>query len=349
MKAWTNVELGLQRRERGHKSLLKSISDEINTQKYTRVSACAAYASYKGVVLVRTALSNVGTPQYRWLIGLDDTITDPQAIKVAAGTYNSETRIVPVVAGRRFHIKAYLLDSAANESASLVIGSANLTESAFTKNCEGYVLFRAITGGEVNSLRSYWELLWRMGESATEERVSEYEERYRRRKFRSSEVEQENSDTVSAPREVKLVKQSVYSTKLAWIELGYNTGGGNQLDIVKKLAPFLGLPANPLEGRTVYLTFNSPLDQKDFQLTFTKGMWRFMNLQQGFQQRLRPDLTKPSPYLLIISREPNAPHPTLDVRRIDSRAAHRMIQHSKKNGFVDSSVLGKSGRLFGWY
>lgn len=349
MNSFTNIVLGCQRQEQGVKPLLSLITDEITAKKYTRISACAAYASFRGVVLVRTALSSAGSPRFRWLFGLDDCITDPQAIKVATGTYHAETRIVAVVAGRRFHAKAYLLDDSDTESASLIIGSANLTAAALTKNCEGYVLLRAETTEEVTALQSYWELFWRMGVPSTKDLVSQYEEKYKTRQFQKSEVEKEGSDTSRTPKTARLIKESLRSSRLAWIVLGSNTGGGGQLDIVKKLLPFLRLPTEYSEGTTAYRTFNSPMGQRRFKLTFTKGMWRFMNLQQGFRQRLRPDLNKPSPYVLVISRGVEGAEASLKIQRVRSKDTEQMIQESRTNGFVDTSVPGPSGRLFGWY
>jgi HKD family nuclease len=349
MNSFTKTVLGCQRDESGVQPLLALITDEITSNKYSRISACAAYASYRGVVLVRTALSSAGIPKFRWLLGLDDCITDPQAIKVAWGTHNAETRVVAKVSGRRFHAKAYLLDRSPNESASLIVGSANLTGAALTRNCEGYVLVRAETKEEVTSLQTYWDLFWRMGEPLTQELVSQYEEKYSRGRFHAPEIEEESSDAVRTSKTVRLAKESLHSSRLAWIELGFNTGGGGQLDIVKKLSTFLGLPTKYGEGTTVYLVFNSPQGERRFQVTFTKGMWRFMNLQQGFRQRLRPDLTKPSPYVLVISREEKGEAASLSLQRVGSKVIKQMIEESRKNGFVDSSVSGPSGRLFGWY
>jgi len=349
MNSFTNIVLGCQRQEQGIKPLLSLITEEITSKKYTRISACAAYASFRGVVLVRTALSRAETPRFRWLFGLDDYITDPQALKVAAGTYHAQTRTVAVAPGRRFHAKVYLLDNSDTECASLIVGSANLTAAALTKNCEGYVLVRAETAEEVVTLRNYWELFWRMGVPSTKDLVSQYEEKYKTRQFHEPEVEEERSDKPRTSKTAKLVKESLRSSRLAWIEFGSNTGGGGQLDIVKKLMPFLELPTNYGEGTTVYRTFNSPLGQKRFQITFTKGMWRFMNLQQGFRRRLRPDLNKPSPYVLVISRGEEGADASLKVQPFRSKDTELMIQESKKNGFVDASVQGPSGRLFGWY
>lgn len=344
-----DIVLGRQSYEKGIKPLLSLITDEITSYEYTRISACAAYASCRGVVLVRTALSGAGTPQFRWLFGLDDCITDPQAIYVASGMKNAETRTVAVIAGRRFHAKAYLLDLSARQSATLIVGSPNLTEAALTKNCEGFVLVRAKTRKQTLDLQRYWDSLWGMGEPATKESVSRYEERYKTNRFHHSEVERESSSALPTSQTTKLVKRSLDTSKLAWIVLGYDTGGGNQLDIVKRLAPFLGLPRDPIQGTTAYLTFNSPLGRKRFQLTFTKGMWRFMNLQQGFRHPLRPNPAQASPYVLVVSRGQADGPPMLAIQRVDSRETENMINESRKKGFVDQSKPDSSGRQFGWY
>jgi len=231
--------LGFQRQGPGIRSLLSLITEEIASNHYTRISACAAYASYQGVVIARTLLAKERTRSFRWLVGLDDYITDPEAIKVAAGIRQSETRIVAVTAGQRFHAKAYLLDLSSDTRATLIVGSANLTKAALTKNCEGYVLLRATTEEEVKLFQRYWDLFWQLGEPASDERISAYEESYKKRRVRAPEIEQESTDQPLPPREAKLVKQTVDSSKLAWIELGKNTGGGNEvgyaeIDVITK-------------------------------------------------------------------------------------------------------------------
>jgi HKD family nuclease len=349
MNSFSDIALGCQGHARGVAPLLSVITEEISSKTYSRVSACAAYASFRGVVLVRTALSSAATPRFRWLLGLDDFITDPRAIRVAADTHNAESRIVPAVSGRRFHAKAYLLDDSPDETATLVIGSANLTQAALTKNCETYVLIRGRTKDEVSALQLYWELLWRTGEAATGELIRQYDEDYKRKGSHPAEITDESSHAPPTPQSKKLLKQSLHSSKLAWIELGYNTGAGLQLDIVKKLAPFLGLPHDPIQGTTRFLVFDSPKGQLQFQLTFTKGMWRFMNLQQGFNRRLRPNLEEPSPYVLIVSRSEAGATDRLSIQRLDSPRTGKMIEESQQSGFVDSSKADTSGRRFGWY
>ena len=348
MSNFHSTILGCQNYDRQSRQLISLIAEEITLYHYTNVCACAAYVSYRGVIRLRAAFSDQRNVTFRWLFGLDDYITDPQAIRVATGTRNAETRLVPITPGRRFHAKAYLLSGSTSEAASLIVGSANLTEAALTKNCEAFSVIRANNNPQVTALENYWDLLWQMGRPASSQSISQYEDERRRRRIRYSEVNRESTAVPANPKTNRLVRQSLPTSKLAWIDLGFNTGGGNQLDIVKKLAPFLGLPSNPSEGATSYLTFDSPLGRKRFQLTFTKGMWRFMNLQQGFREPLRPDIRKRSPYVLVISRE-KAGDPTLSIQRVGSEDTKRMINESRKNGFIDSSVRGPSGRLFGWY
>jgi|GEM_PF-2694807 len=331
----------------GNVSLLSLITEEVQRKRYSNLHACAAYVSYRGVTLLRSVFTQ-SKPRFRWLFGLDDGITDPQAIRVAMGTANAQTRLVIGTAGKRFHAKAYLLDGGATSGATLVVGSANLTEAALKKNCEVYAVFQGRGRKAARELGAYWNSFWELGSDANESAINRYEEQRKASRFRDPIVEAENKDEPN-PRGTEDIEETLGTSRLAWIVLGRNTGGGNQLDIVKRLGPFLDLPKHPREGTSETLTFESPRGNLDFRLTFAKGMWRFMNLQQGFQQPLRPNPSEPSPYVLVISRAEEAAHFRLEIRRVGSTSAMRMENHSRKTGFISTSVPGPSGRLFGWY
>jgi hypothetical protein len=326
--------------------LLNLITGEIQTNKYKRVSACAAYASYKGVTTLRAVFGQ--TVRFRWLFGLDDGITDPQALRVAMGMHDAESRFVQAIAGKRFHAKTYLLDQSDHDTALLIIGSTNLTYAALQKNCEVYAVFEAKGSNQTSELQKYWRAFWDLGVDASETLVREYEKRRKQWTYRDPTVEEEESTDVQTRKEKTRVKLTLSSSRLAWIVLGRNTGGGGQLDIVKRLAPFLDLPSNPREGTTVNLRIEAPSGPSMFQITFTKGMWRFMNLQHGFRRTLRPDLRKPSPYLLVLTRGENG-ELHMKLERLGSAQADAIIEISRKSGFVDSSKPDGNGRLFGWY
>lgn len=336
-------------------TLLGLLEKEIASLQYKRLSACAAYASYRGTLLLRSLLSEYDEADYRWLIGLDDELTDPQALRVARETRGSMTRVSELLRTRprrRFHPKAYLLDAGSADHTTLIIGSCNMTEAALKTNCEAIAVYRTKHTKEAGVLREYWESLWRFGQPLTEEILEGYAERFQKTPWRDPVVQEEKAgDPAKRPPHIiaRALQRSIGNSKLAWIVLGKNTGGGNQLDIVKNLSPFLGLVVNPLDGKTVHLNLVTASGKRQYQVTFTKGMWRFMNLQQGFSQALRPNLREPSPYILVLERPKSST--SISMRLVDkaSAEAKRMVENSRKNGFVGMSVPGPSGRRYGWY
>jgi HKD family nuclease len=329
--------------------LLGFLKNEVAERGYKRISACAAYATYRGTLLVRNILAGESEARYRWVIGLDDSFTDPNALRIAMNSRGAEIRLAKLLPNRRFHPKVYFLDSNEEGTATLVIGSCNLTEAALTKNCEVYAIFRAETEGQIREVQDFWDSVWSTGQPATEQKIKDYEDKYKLLS-RKAPVTQEEAKNEALPQKIKrAVKESVKTTSLVWIVIGKNTGGGSQLDIVKKLSPFLGLPDDPIQGTTVYLRIGSPTGTRDYQVTFTKWMWRFMNLQQGFNEPLRPDLASPSPYILVIERPKNSGNLMMKILGTESQQAREMIERSKLTGFTDTSRPGPSGRKFGWY
>lgn len=339
--------VAIQGTEVGSEPLLDFMTKEVTDKSYTRISACAAYATYKGAVLVRSLLSGQNNASCRWLIGLDDAFTEPKALRVAMQAYGAETRLAELQPKRkRFHPKAYLLDSNEEGTATLIVGSCNLTEAALTRNCEVYAACYADTTLEVERLKAYWDSLWKIGRPATEGKIAEYEIRFKAARVLNPAIQAEESTSSRKVR--KAVNESINSSALAWIELGFNTGGGSQLDIVKALAPFLSLTANARQGTTQQLSIKSKRGTFNYQVTFTKGMWRFMNLQQGFAHPLRPVANNPSPYLVVFERARGG---TLSMRLLlgDGDEGKSVIAISAEAGFVGSSVPGASGRRFGWH
>ena len=332
-------------------SLLSSLRAEVSSKGYRRISACAAYASPQGVVLLRSLLAGKPATEYRWLIGLDDTFTSPDALTTAVSTRRSETRVAALLGPtltKRFHPKLYLLDRGEKHHATLMIGSSNLTKAALSSNCEANVVLYATTTLDAEELSAFWELFWTEGEPLTQQMVDSYRERFRRRKQRQPEVAEELSS--SLPKDVKNAARVVLrNSSLAWIIIGKNTGGGKQLDLVKGLSPFLGLPDNPRGGQKSFLLIDSDLGKKRYQLSFTKGMWRFMNLQQGFDANLRPNLRRASPFLLVLEKEADSVDLAMRLLRRGTPEAKRLVAESKRLGFLGTSVSGKSGRQYGWH
>lgn len=324
-------------------SLLAALGSAIASFRYDRLSVCAAYATKWGVLDLRNVLSPVQGGQYRWLLGLDDCFTTPAALKAGRGCQNSEVRVVRSEIGR-FHAKAYLLDGGPCDHPTLIIGSANATRDALQRNCEAFVVHRPTTTHASDACVAFWDELWALGSCLSNEVLHEYERDYAESRSKRPELPPEDGDLedVSAQENV-----GIGSSRRAWIELGKNTGGGNQLDIVKALAPFLGLADDPAEGDSVLLPFDGPKGRLRYRLTFTQAMWRFMNLQQGFRTKLRPDLDERSPYMLVVEKTQQQVA-VLSILHINDAAAQEIIEESRELRLVRTSQPHGRGRRFGW-
>ena len=344
-----NISISVQGIGQENDSLLSVLKTEIEELGYERISSCAAYASRRGVTLVRGLTSSFPNANYRWLLGLDDSFTDPEALKIAIRTHRSDVRVAELLTQRpkrRFHPKAYLLDSNGKEESTLIVGSCNLTERALKNNCEVFAVYRAQSAEDVEKTQTYWNQLWDIGQNATDTIISKYEERFRRTSQREPVIQEEISTEKPSDELKTAIEESIATTTLAWIEFGKNTGGGNQLDIVKNLAPFLGLPTNPNLGDSETLTIRTAEGNKQYQLSYKKHMWRFMNLQQGFSFDLRPNAESRSPFTLVIKRSEDN---SLSMEVVTTKETYELLTVSSESGFVAESVRGTSGRFYGWF
>ena len=101
----------------------------------------------------------------RWIISIDDGLTEPDALRFLMSLRNSEVRIpdgealllrglAPV---RRFHPKTMLVEQGktAYLPLALVVGSANLTLNGLSLGHEHAMCTRA-TGRQADFLRIFW-------------------------------------------------------------------------------------------------------------------------------------------------------------------------------------------------
>ena len=327
------------------KTLNQSIRNVIKKKGYKRISVCSAYATRQGVLHIRSIAKALNELEYRWLFGLDDFITEPAAIKMAMKTSQSEIRVVKMMPKARFHAKVYLLDRNTKNSATILIGSNNLTGAGLNNNCVAFVVIHSGKGRSKQKMVSFWNSLWKIGKKITVEELKEYEKKHKKKRQKNPTVTAESAVNL---KNHKLRNASMLTSSLMWIELGRNTGNGNQLEVVKDLAPFLGFPPNPSVGDSVNLPMKSIQGIKIYRVSFVKGMWRFMSFQQGFSAPLRPDLSKPSPYSLVIERKNSNQILEAKIVRNMSGEMNRLRLDSKQFGFIGSSIPGPYGRKYGW-
>ena len=160
----------------GNQTLEKALSASCGTGQFDRLDVAVAYATLPGVEALKLALGGI-PERSRWVVGLDDAITQPEALEYIAGLAGSELRVVELMPARRFHPKMYLLwSSSAEAKATAAIGSGNLTVNGFSENGETAVVLAAEAEEDANELKQQWQDMWDLGHSSTEEELAEYRE-----------------------------------------------------------------------------------------------------------------------------------------------------------------------------
>jgi len=182
----------------------------------------------------------------QWIIGVDQGITEPDALREISDHPDSEVRVlVPggdlnrdaLYRRPRFHAKVAMIESLAAGDAHLVTTSANMTASALEDRPTNYEVGlvqstnSGLTDEDVEAFDDWWDSAWERSQEVTEGFLTEYE-RIRGDYFdRNPDVpEYESSVTVNHASEADHL----------YIETWAMTGGsGNQIEFNTELSPFI--------------------------------------------------------------------------------------------------------------
>lgn len=320
---------------------LKVLKELVHNKGYRRISICAAYASYKGVVEIR-AMMPIGS-EFRWVIGLDDAFTEPNALEAAYRTHNSQVRTSPARSSRAkplFHPKIFLADKNDGLESSLLIGSSNLTYSGLTSNFEAFSVCN-VSPADVKRVEHYWSRFWSHAADFEFASLDGYREKYKKNFARNKQIA---DDVAGPPPSRRTVNESVRTATLIWTELGSMTGySTEQVEIVKDLVPFLGIGSDYEANDEHEIRISTTIGTRDYQLMFKKGMWRFKDIQQGFVESLKEDDDNESPYILVIERQGKSRFRMSIIER-DSNAARSLKAKSQKLDFKRTTGY----REYGW-
>lgn len=120
----------------------------------------------------------------RWLVGIENGLTQPEALTYLAEMRDSEVRVpygqkALESAGLRaptfFHPKLYAYD--ADGSCAIVSTSANLTEGGLIRNTEQFMVWSGSPGdAAAASFDKWWSATWDLGTIVTPEFIAAYEE-----------------------------------------------------------------------------------------------------------------------------------------------------------------------------
>lgn len=179
------------------RSLVAAIKRRVLSSPFDRIEIAAAYMTLQGIRALETTLGAKPTSS-RWVIGLDDAITQPEAIDYLQTLAGADLRVAKLSPARRFHPKVYrFLEGGKPDRSLLVVGSGNMTERGLHKNAEGAVLLDAEDEADVKLGLAMFEELWAVGRKLKAGELAAYAERYKKAKQSRKAIE----DAGDAPPE----------------------------------------------------------------------------------------------------------------------------------------------------
>ena len=178
-------------------SLAAAMKAHVLRGGYDRLDVAVAYATYQGVC----ALQRVVQPPpnaSRWLLGLDDAITQPAALIHLTAQAGAVVHVAKLAPTRRFHPKLYRLWSSTDPARSLmVVGSGNMTQRGLQENAEAGVRLQAETLAEAQEADQAFLELWHLGHCPDAAELNAYALAHKA----AAQARQSTADRKDAPTE----------------------------------------------------------------------------------------------------------------------------------------------------
>lgn len=330
------------------------LAERLKLSKYDEIFVSVAYMTVSGIRSLLAAFPSHALRRSKWLVGLDDYITQPGALDVVLKLPNSEVRVVSYSSkGRRFHPKVYLFGKQKSFKNSMsVVGSANLTAQGLAGNGEASTVLDCETNSDSTQVKNMWDELWKQGHKPTSKELAAY-----RSKYEVAQKSRPKTPTVTRALAKGMVILASDDAQLdpevaerCWIECGHVTALGRELELKAEQGIFFGL--NPTGEEPKYFTFIVSTGEKvQLRMKFQANhMWRLQltndvpEVAAGLRP-LNPDgsLAR-SPYVAVITRTTNHDIFNLSFIHLNSAAFKRIVKRSKNVG-----TYGKTtARQYGW-
>ncbi|MBL8080468.1 MAG: phospholipase D family protein [Anaerolineales bacterium] len=330
----------------------------VHRNNYNCVQVAMAYASIAGVRTFLDVFANNKIEKSQWLIGLDDAITQPGAIKLLLGLENSEVRIVKLFEdGARFHPKVARFRSLNRMVGELlVMGSANLTNRALAGNSEAVVFIESKNPEEKNMFSKIWADLWLQGHTPKRHELSEYERVFKlasnsrkvlRKKIQDKPLKQNRPIKILENDNAELDPSHA---RVCWIECGNVTAMGRELEFKAEQGLFFGLEPTGGHERIFRFRVSNGLTINLKMKYQQNHMWRLQmnNNVPEVQRGLRPIASNGalgrSDEVAIFTRTKEADRFALSFVKLNSREFAKIKKASLQSGTVGQT----SARSYGW-
>jgi len=350
---WTLISQG----GAADQTLGKALSASSAAGKFDRLDVAVAYATLPGVKALALAVG--GIPQVsRWVVGLDDAISQPEALEYIEKLSGSKLRVVKLTPSRRFHPKMYLLWSSSEKgNAAAAIGSGNMTVNGLRKNGEVAVILTAEAAKEADALKKQWREMWNLGHSPTVQELADYKELYKKAKKQRKKVAEIGAappepDASEVVGEEPTFDGSPKSATIAWLEVGSANAGGRDLEFPKAMMPYFALSASKEKRKFV------TVDGQEHALVFTKreqnDMWRLMFNSASIQSAANRTTMRPvsgasrSDLAVVFRKLPGTKKFKIQLLKITGPEFKSIVKQSKS---IDAQFVtrnGPGGRRFGY-
>ena len=353
-----NTSTILQLPNSGVKSTLHAVLDKLSADHaWNEVSVAVAYSSVAGARCFYDAVhAHREDVRFRWLVGLDDFITQPGVIDFCLNLPNSVTKVYSSPGNHtRFHPKIYLFDDKRNKRAVSIIGSANLTYAALNTNCEAVSVLSSESTNETERLREFFDCAWSLGTDPDEQLMAKYRATFEKLKTQRSFVLQ--AETLRVPPKKRgevLVTDGAQvdpsTASICWIEVGKNTALGRELEFKAEQALFFGLDqqGQPPQYREFVVSDGRTVPMR---LKFQgNSMWRLQlsrdvpEVATGLRPALNGRLGR-SPFVAVFERTSVQKRFVLKFIKDSSLEYKRLKRITIQHGTLGHT----STRQYGWY
>ena len=341
-----------------HSSIENKIQSACKGLNLDRLDVAVAYATMPGLKLLELALGGLPSKS-RWVIGLDDAITQPEAIEYLMQLRGSKVRVGKMSAATRFHPKLYCLwSSSFDDQCISVVGSGNLTLNGLRTNGETAAILIAESKSEAMQLKKQWKNMWQLGEELDLEQLQSYRELYMQAKKLRKKLIKLGVVPPDQSLDDKIEEKPSYngnpeSAHIAWLEAGTASAGGRDLEFPKKMMPFFEL-SRKKETRKFLMATGA-----EHELTFTERMdnqmWRLLFSSASIRAAIGRDTMRPESGvnrsdLAVVFRKINgSKNFQVEMLKADSSAFIDLVQKSKSINASFVTTKRPGGRKFGFY
>jgi hypothetical protein len=323
---------------------------------FDQLDVAVAYATRAGIRALEHAVGH-WPARTRWIVGLDDAITQPEAIDDLIRLAPGHVWLAELGAeGRRFHPKVYCFSSSRDEAAcALLLGSANMTHHGLNLNAEAGIILLAETPAEARQLKHMWQSMRQLACDPADFDLEAYRARHARARTERRRLADQGvlAAQPEAEEPTDLFDGNPANATVAWTEGASPSAGGRDLEFPRDMMPFFKLRRSPTTQQ-----FRMAPNRAPFALTFTERtdnqMWRLLFSPDAIRAAIGRENLRPteggnrSDLAIVFRRGSGGAHYDVDFAVIGSAEHRRLIQHTRAAG-----VLGRTrdpgGRNFGYY